>query len=163
MKLLCRKHLSALHPIDDAGRDVLRRVPTGEILSVEFKRPRHLRHHRLYWALVSLVWENIDHDRYPTVDDLHGAIKIAVGLRTRIVMPSSKDYPYGTVAFMPGSIAWAKMDQEQFSLFFDRVCDAVAKWFIPGITREELRREIEDMIGARIGNDKLEESEQMHA
>lgn len=144
MRLICRKHLGALHPVDDTGREVLRRLPSGEYVTVEFKRSRNIKHHRLYWGLVSLVWDNIDQERYPSPEDLHGAIKISVGLRTRIVMPD------GTVAFMPGSIAWGKMDQDQFSVFYDRVCDAVAKWFLPGVTSAELRREVEEMIGASI-------------
>lgn len=143
MKITCCKHLGALRPADILGDEAFSKIKNGELVTVEIKRPRNLAHHRLYFALVRLVWDNIDHDRYPSVDDLHGAIKISVGLRTRIEMPD------GTVAYMPGSIAWAKMDQDQFSAFFERVCDAVAKWFLPGVLSAELRREVEQMIGTQ--------------
>lgn len=143
MKFFAVKHLSALHPVDDTGREVLRKIAGGEPVMIEVRRPRHIKHHRLYWALVSLVWDNMDHDRYQSLQDLHGAIKMSVGLRTRI------DLPGGIVGYMPGSIAWGSMDQDQFSAFYERVCDAVAKWFLPGVTSEDLRAEVESMIGIR--------------
>lgn len=143
MKILARKHLSALHPIDDAGRDALAKISGGDIVTVEIKRPRNVKHHQKYWALVGLVWENVEHDRYPSMDDLHAAIKIAVGLRTRIELPN------GAVGFVPGSISFNKMDQTEFDAFYDKVCDAVAKWFLPGVSDQDLKREVESMIGAR--------------
>ena len=40
--LLMRKMIgSRLEPVDEAGRDVLARVPPGTVLKVEMKRPRN--------------------------------------------------------------------------------------------------------------------------
>ena len=143
MKITVVKTPGALRPADILGDEAFAKIKNGAMVMVEITRPRNLQHHRLYWALVAKVWDNIDNDRYPTVNDLHGDIKIAVGLRTRIELPD------GTVGFMPGSIAWAKMGQDEFSAFYERVCDAVAKWFLPGVTSEDLRAEVESMIGIR--------------
>ena len=99
--------------------------------------------HLMFWALMTIVHENMDEARYPTVEDLVSAIKIAAGLRTRIVLPS------GDVGFIPGSIAFHKMDQDEFSAFYDRVCDLIAKHFLPGVTSEQLRAEVETMTGMR--------------
>jgi hypothetical protein len=41
------------------------------------------------------------------------------------------------------------MDQFEFSQFYDRVCDLVAKHFLPGVSVEALKAEVEEMIGAR--------------
>jgi hypothetical protein len=95
----------------------------------------------MFWALMSLVWENQDTVRYPTVDDLVAAIKIAAGHRTRIELPN------GEIGFIPGSIAFHKMDQAAFSDFYDRVCDLIAKHFLPGVSSADLKREVEIMIG----------------
>jgi len=140
-RFLVSKHLNSLRPVDEGGEDALRKIGQGELVMVEVKRPRNLKHHRLYWALVSLVWQNMDGDRYPTAEDLHSAIKIAAGLRTMIQLPD------GTVGFIPGSIAFHKMDQTAFSEFYDRVCDLVAKHFLPGVTVLELKNEVAAMIG----------------
>lgn len=140
-RFLVAKHLGSLRPVDEGGEEALRAIGQGEIVQVEIKRPRNVKHHRMYWALVTLVWQNMDGDRYPTADDLHAAIKIAAGLRTRIELPN------GEVGFIPGSIAFHKMDQDAFSKFYDRVCDLIAKHFLPGVTSAELKHEVSLMIG----------------
>lgn len=140
-RFLAIKHLNALRPADELGEAAIRKIAHGEIVSVEIKRPRNLKHHRMFWALMSLVHDNIDHDRYPTVEDLVAAVKISAGLRTRIELPN------GEIGFIPGSIAFHKMDQDEFSKFYDRVCDLIAKHFLPGVKTDDLRREVEIMIG----------------
>ncbi|WP_341893789.1 hypothetical protein [Ferrovibrio terrae] len=141
VSLICSKHLSGLRPVDQAGLDAIARLGMGEMVMVEIKRPRNIKHHRLYWALVGLVWENLDHERYPTPDSLHAAFKVCLGIRTEITMPG------GTIAYIPGSISFEKMDQAEFSAFYDRVCDLIAKHFLPGVTNKELRAEICSMTG----------------
>ena len=122
----------------------MRKLGQGEVVMIEMKRPRNVKHHRMFWALMSLVWENMDSARYPTVDDLVSAIKIAAGHRTRIELPN------GEIGFIPGSIAFHKMDQAAFSDFYDRVCDLIAKHFLPGVSSADLKREVEIMIGLAI-------------
>lgn len=142
MKILCQKHLGGLRPADDASLESLNKLKHGELVTVEVKRPRNAAHHRLYWALISLVWENLDQERYPSAEDLHAAVKIAAGLRTRIVLPS------GEIGFIPGSIAFHKMSQADFDAFYNTVCDLMSKHFLPGVTSDELKREVQQMIGA---------------
>lgn len=142
-KVLMEKHLGSLRPIDDFGLQTLRKIKNGDAVTVEIRRPRNLAHHKMFWALMTIVHENMDEARYPTVEDLVSAIKIAAGLRTRIVLPS------GDVGFIPGSIAFHKMSQDEFSAFYDRVCDLIAKHFLPGVTSEQLRAEVETMTGMR--------------
>lgn len=147
-RFLATKFLGALRPADEVGEEVLRKLGQGELVTIEVKQPRNIRFHRLYWALVTLVWQNMDGDRYPTVDDLHAAIKIAAGLRTRIELPD------GTVGFIPGSISFHKMDQTAFTAFYERVCDLIAKHFLPGVTNDDLRAEVETMTGMDIYGDQ---------
>jgi hypothetical protein len=142
-RFLASRYLNSLRPTDEAGEDALRKIGNGELVQVEIKKPRNIRHHRLFWALMTVVWQNLDQDRYPTVEDLAAAIKIAAGLRTRIELPN------GDVGFIPGSIAFHKMDQTEFSEFYERVCDLIAKHFLPGVTSEELKGEVEIMVGLR--------------
>jgi hypothetical protein len=140
MKLLMQKHLGTLRPVDDAGAEALTKLKNGATLSVEVKQPRNGKHHRLYWALVGVVFQN--QERYPDVETLHSALKIAAGIRTEIELPT------GVKGYIPGSIAFHKMDQLDFSAFYDRVCDLIAKHFLPGVTSAELKAEVEQMIGA---------------
>lgn len=142
-RFFAQKHLGSLRPTDEAGEDALRKIGNGEIVSIELKRSRNVKHHRMFWVLMTIVHSNMDEARYPTVEDLVAAVKIAAGLRTRIVLPN------GDVGFIPGSIAFHKMDQEEFGKFYDRVCDLIAKHFLPGVTSDQLREEVEIMTGMR--------------
>jgi hypothetical protein len=142
-RFLAHKSLGSLKPVDAIGEDVLRKINSRDVVMIEVKRPRNGKMHRLYWGLVALVWDNMDGDRYPTPDDLHAAFKIAAGIRTRIELPN------GEVGFIPGSIAFHKMKQDEFDAFYNRICDLVAKHFLPGVDQDELRAEVENMIGLR--------------
>lgn len=138
MKILMQKHLGSLRPVDSAGEEELQHLKGGPVM-VEIKQPRNANHHRLYWALINIVWRN--QERYPTTYALHSAIKIAAGIRTEIELPG------GIKGYIPGSIAFHKMKQMEFSQFYDRVCDLVAEHFLVGVTSEELKREVSAMIG----------------
>jgi hypothetical protein len=140
-RFLAAKSLGSLRPVDDAGEEALRRLGHGEVIEVEIKRKRNIKHHRMYWALITLVHQNLDGDRYPTAEDLHAAVKIAAGLRTRVELPN------GEVGFIPGSTAFHRMDQTEFDAFYDRICDLIAKHFLPGVTSADLKREVRSMIG----------------
>ena len=143
MRFLAAKHLGSLRPVDDAGQEAIAKIGNGEVVEIELRRPRNIRFHRLYFALVNLIWNNMDHARYPSIEDLHGALKIAAGLRTRIELPD------GTVGFMPGSIAFHRMDETAFGQFYDKIADLVAAKFLPGVTATDLKAEVETMIGIR--------------
>lgn len=142
MKIVCRKLMGTLRPVDPVGEDALAKIKNNDLVMVEVKRARSIQHHRLYWALIGKVWENLDQEDYPTADDLSDAIKIAAGHRVRLAMPD------GSVAYSAKSIAFAKMDQTEFAAFYERVCDVIAMHFLPGVTSAELRSEVEQMIGA---------------
>jgi len=142
MKFLARKTEQGFIPVDTNGTESCAKMKAGTLVEIEVKQPRNIQHHRLYWALVSKVWENMDHERYPSPDDLSAAFKIAAGIRTRIELPN------GTVGFIPGSLAFHKMDQREFSAFYDRICDLICKHFIPGLDEQDLRDEILLMVGA---------------
>jgi hypothetical protein len=142
-KLIFVKALNSLRPADPAGEDALRKIGNGELVQIEIRKPRSLAHHRMFFALMTIVHDNVDHESYPTVEDLVAAVKLLTGHRRRIVLPGGQE------CFVPDSIAFHKLDQLGFSDFYDRVCDLVAKEFLPGVTSEELKAEVEAMIGVR--------------
>lgn len=139
MRFLARKDLGHLTPVDEAGEDALRKLRFGDTVMIEVKKPRNGQHHRLYWALVSMVWQN--QERYETTEQLHNALKLSAGIYETITMPNGNEYR------VPGSISFDKMDQTEFSAFYDRVCDLIAEHFLPGVTSEQLKREVSSMIG----------------
>ena len=146
-RFLVAKVLGKLQTVDGAGEEVLRTIKQREIVEIELRRPRNVRHHRLFWSLVTLVWEQIDdQERFPTIEDLVTEIKILTGHYTRRDMVvEGKRYPVLT----PKSISFAAMDQTTFSAFFERVCDWVVTDILPGVSRDDLRDELETMTGIK--------------
>lgn len=142
MKIVCRKLMGTLRPVDPVGEDALAKIKNNDLVMVEVKRARSLPHHRLYWALIGKVWENVDQELFPSPDNLSDTIKVMAGHRVQLHMPD------GSVAFQAKSIAFHKMDQAEFSAFYERVCDVIAMHFLPGVTKDELRAEVQQMIGA---------------
>lgn len=146
-RILWQKHFNAWRPVDAAGEECLRGYPQGAIVSMPRpKKTRHSGRHRAFWALMSLVHENLPEHlsaRYPSVEALVAAFKLLAGVRTEIVLPD------GTHAFMPGSISFAKMDDTAFTAFFDTTTRILAQHFLPGVTDADLRMELEERLGLR--------------
>lgn len=139
MKILCRKTLSGhLCPIDDAGRMAVWRLPAGETVAVEFKRPRNLGHHKKFWALVSLIYQNQTH--YNSPEALCDVIKVLAGY---CVVTRGKG---GREIHIPKSISFAAMDQTEFDQFWDRVVTVVCEQIIPGLSRKDLETELLDLV-----------------
>jgi hypothetical protein len=146
-KILLVKRLKALYPCDEAGEDVLRHLAQGEVIEVTFRKPRNVRFHRKFFALLSLVWEQVDdQEKYPTVEALLTEAKLITGhYERRDIEFEGKRYPVLT----PKSISFAAMDDIAFGKFYDRVSDWVARDVLPGTSSPELQEEVERLIGAR--------------
>ncbi len=140
MKLTAVKYNDILH-VDQAFAGDIATIRNGTGVTVEVKRARNINHHRLYWALVGKVHENLDHNRYPSTDFLSDAIKVSVGHCTPFEMAD------GSIALIPKSISFAEMDQDQFAKFFDSVCRVVCERIIPGMDAGALKNEISQMVG----------------
>lgn len=139
MKIQMVKHLGGLRPVDDAGTVALSKLKQGDLVQVECVRPRNPRHHRLFFALLSIVANNSPH--YDDPEQVLLALKIATGHVVPHVAYDGKAY------MIPKSIAFHKMDQTAFDQFFDKCIDIVAARFLPGVTDSELRAELESMCG----------------
>lgn len=133
-----KKDLRALRPADPQAEEIMRNLKMGAEVMVEVRQSRNLGMHKLYWALVNLVAENMDGDFKPEV--VSDVIKVRAGHVT--VVRTAK----GEV-FIPKSISFAKCDQAEFKAFFDRAIQVVTSDILPGLDSETLRREVYEMIG----------------
>lgn len=137
MKLVFRKDVNSLRPADRMAQDALAKIKAGDMVTVEVRKPRCLSHHRLYWALMQLVADNMDGDFSPEV--VSDVIKVRTGHVT--VVRTKK----GEV-FVPKSISFSSMDQVAFRDFFDRALKVVVTDIIPGLDSDTLRHEVEAII-----------------
>ena len=136
--LVFKKTLGALRPADEAAMQALQRIPVDGVVALKIKRPRNLGHHRKFFALLKIVFEN--QELYKSEAALLAAIKIATGHCTPIVLAD------GTRAFIPSSISFAAMDQGEFEAFWEKVVTLVCAKIIPNLNREDLEAEIMSMV-----------------
>lgn len=144
--VIMAKHFQSLRPIDEAGEEVLRHLKTGDLVKVDVKRPRNVKFFRMFWVMMTLVHRNLSDelaDEYPTVETLVAAFKISTGHRDVVALPT------GQKVYIPKSISWAKMTEDEFSQFYDRCADIIAKHYLPGVTSDNLKAEVESLIGIR--------------
>jgi hypothetical protein len=135
-KGIFRKTLSGLAPDDEASKEMMHGVSIGSLVACEVSRPRNLRHHRLYWALCSKIAESIGAQR----ENVSDVLKIKTG-HFKTVKTKRE------VLYLPASISFSKMDQTAFSRFYDECCRVVCEEFIPHLRPDELRAQIEQIIG----------------
>jgi hypothetical protein len=72
-----RKDFGRLIPCDDAASAMLMKIKHGDVVQVEIKRPRNIMHHRKFFALINLVFEN--QAKYESPEHLLAALKASVG------------------------------------------------------------------------------------
>lgn len=144
--LLTVRRQAVLHPLillpsDAQAIAALEDASDGEQLRAVLTRPRRLKHHRLAFALLQIVFDA--QDEYATFDGFLDAIKIATGHFEEIRGLDGKLYT------RPKSIAFASMDQSQFSMFFNKMMDVILTRILPHTNRTDLEDQVFHMIGLR--------------
>lgn len=135
--LVCEnRRLVAADPMSLEALDGMRE---GEIVSAKITRPRNVRHHRKFFALLGIVFEA--QDRYPTMEHLLDAIKIAIGHYDTIQLTKTK------TVIKTKSISFASMDQAAFEQFYDRVVRLIVTKILPGTDSAELEQQVLEIIG----------------
>lgn len=129
-----RKNLSRLEPAEGSAVELLRGIKQGAEVSVEIRRPRNIKFHRKFFALVRLVYDN--QNVCQSQNELLDAIKLMVGHVNQVRLPS------GEIAKVPASISFAAMDEPAFNDFWNRAVDVVVRDIIPGLNREDLENEV---------------------
>lgn len=140
-RVLCRRTVSGLIPCDEQAQDELRRVPIGKPVLVEIKAARNPRQHRLCFAMLNVIAEA---GEFPSTDAALFALKIATGHVEEIRM----DKDGSDVRLVPKSISYANMPQNSFAEWFDSAVKVIVTKWLPRMTEEQLRKELEEMVGA---------------
>lgn len=136
MKGLFRRGEHGLVPLDDELPG-WKRIKLGDIVDIEYVRPRSQQFHKLFWALLKLVADN--QEQYG-MDEILDVVKIGVGHTRVIAMPG--DFVFR----VPKSISFASMDDDSFLDFFNRAVSYIISDIVP-FNREALLREVYAMAG----------------
>ena len=126
-----------LSPYNDEDAIELRQVGIGDILQAKALDQRNVQHHRKFFALIRVVYDNMPEQfdsHFPTQDDLrHELIKRAGFYKEYIDLKGNKQY-------RAESISFDSMGQKRFDDLYNRVLDVVVQWFL--FDRDVLEGEI---------------------
>lgn len=136
--IFMRRSLGALRPIDPASAEALERIPANQDVRVEITRPRNLKHHRKFFALLNAIFPH--QTVYPTHKSFRAAMTVALGFGETYKLGD------GRTIIIPGSIAFDKMDQAEFEQFYDRAIELIVTRILPGVGRADLNREVADIL-----------------
>lgn len=132
MEALWKKVGRSLVPWDVRTADLLERTEEGALVfTSEPHSHRNPQHHKLIMAILTKVVEHSDD--YADLSDLIFDLKLRCKMGKFIVMKRD-----GTVVFVPKSLSFAAMSQQEFRQVADRWLDIIATEILPGVDPESL-------------------------
>ena len=135
MILFLKRHLNGFAPAWTDDLDKLKKLSHEHVYKCTVTRPRNLKHHRKFFAMLSLVMDNLPEeleDRFKTTDDLLFEMKLQTGCYEKHSTIGGKEI------IRVKSIKFEKMAQDEFEEFYDACLVVVAKYILPGISKEEI-------------------------
>lgn len=136
----CQVTPYGLTPLTDEDYEAKKRLKMGDIVRCQIKRPRNLRFHKKFFALLSLTYDNIPHD----VAELLGISSKEGMLDTiKLALDHYDTYEIGGKTLLRlRSIAFDKMDDTEFETFYVRTVDFILHHLLPGLDQKTLEEEI---------------------
>ena len=111
-----------LTPASDSDKDMLKNFKVGEVYRFKFSKPRNIKFHRKFFALINLVFENQEH--YTSIEHLRHDLTIEAGFyNIRINRFTGEQLKEAK------SISFASMDEIEFSSLYNKFLDTVVRVF----------------------------------
>lgn len=133
--LYVRRKGNTLVPCAQLDEEVLMSFPEGKDISASLNLPRSSKQHRLFWALLQQVCHNSDY--YSKPEQLLLWIKIRLGYVESVKFHGDQTW------WVPKSISFNSMGQDEFGKFFNDSVDVICTEVIPGMDPKDLINEAE--------------------
>lgn len=141
MKLKLLNTMAGLKPLYDEDYEEKKKLKLGEVYEVTVKQSRNLAFHRKYFALINLAWE---YQSEKVVEHFHHnqelfrkTVEVAAGWCDVMYSINRKEW-----VETPKSIAFDKMDNDEFTLLYDRVKDILYAYFLKDVSTEEFEKHL---------------------
>lgn len=118
----------SLKPAYDSDYELVKKIPLNEPITFEWSKPRNYKFHKKFFALINLVYQN--QEIYNNIEHLRKDLTISAGyydLRHNFE---------GLEIQEAKSISFAKMDELDFSEFYNRIVEVIVKWL--GIDKQDV-------------------------
>ena len=107
------KRDGVLYPVTRYDAETIEEMPNDQLFDLKPTSKRSEQHHKKYFAVLNDVVKTTD--KWPTSQHLHDDLKMLCGYYRTVVNKHNNQ-----VYYIPDSIAFTKMDQQEFSKFFDQ-------------------------------------------
>lgn len=122
MKITLVKQLNNTFKIAyDTDYEKAKKIKVGEPYEFEYRKPRNLKFHKKFFALMNLLFQN--QELYNNLDHLRKDLTVESGyydLRVNI---------HGEEIKEAKSISFASMSEDEFGEFYNAVLDTIVKYF----------------------------------
>lgn len=122
-------------PADEESRETLKTVPEGVVIKCEFFLNRDYQKHKKFFAFLKATFDMQEH--FTEMDNYRTWLTMKAGWYDTIVAPN------GRVIFQPKSIAFDKMEQDDFNKLYSTCIDVFLRELGKGITQDQLLRVVE--------------------
>lgn len=126
-----RRTLTGLVPNCERSQKAWERMKPDDECVIDMRRPRNLKHSKKLFVLLKIVKNNSDD--FSSVEMVLLAVKAALGRGQWIQLPKAS-----RPLFVPESIAFESMDQDEFERFYVDALNVVVSHFLPGMTSDQL-------------------------
>lgn len=142
---LQKKHDGNLWPACEKSEKLAAAMQPGDACEVDWKsrKTRSLQWHKRYWALCTLIWQNVETIRVgeediavKSAEHVHMILKLKAGLYDEMIKTS-----IGT-AYIIKSIGFDTMSAEDWADSWKKIVDVVHADILPGIGVRELEDHI---------------------
>lgn len=126
----------------DSDLEAKHRLRDGETVLCSITRPRNIKFHRKFFALVRLTFNNLPEHLATRFcvhneDDMLARFKIDLGMFDIVEVGEGR-------ALKLGSISFARMDNTQFEEFYSKCLDLVQYVYLEGVDRADILEEVDN-------------------
>lgn len=123
----------SMRAFNEEASDYVNAVKVGDVIELKATKVRNGQYHKLFFAMLKLVSENSNPHISPKAAMLYAKMAAGVGE----FEPDTR----GGQHFIPGSISFAKMDQNAFKDFVQTAIPPLVGRFMVGTAPDDLIRE----------------------
>ncbi len=140
MKLFVKNTIKGLVPCDDNDYEAKQKLKIGEVYQVTISRPRNYEFHKKYFALINCAWEYLNENQvqfFKNINNFRKTMELAAGHSEMVYSINRKEFIEQVL-----SIAFDKMDNDQFQDLYNRVFDVILKYPLKNISQEEFEKNL---------------------
>jgi len=133
-EIYLRRIGKTLLPADRSSEEILDKMPQGKVMRVEYRFPRNYAFHKKFFAMLETMFDMQEH--FTEFEAFRLWLTMKSGWFEVIEAPN------GYQLFRPKSIAFSKMDNEEFSRLYNKAIDTFVHEF-QHISRADMDRVLE--------------------